>query len=139
MALNTKKEFLGQPWWIWAAGGTVVVAGLVYILWKSRQQGAAADAAATSPGAGAEPSSPTGLTTGQLQGWIIDQQSSPASPAPATSTTTTTETANVGGLTTGQAARKLHVSVSALEQLNPWLKQRKGKLSRGTKVKVPVP
>ena len=71
-------------------GGVVLAAALVYFYLKKRT--AAATAADTSgSGDTSGPSTPTGLTTGQLLAWIQDHQSS----------TTTTTTGGGGGTTGG--------------------------------------
>lgn len=75
MAVDLKKEYAGQPGYVWLAGGLVFVGGLLYILYKSRQQGLAGSSGAAA-GATDGAASPTGLTTGQLQGWIADHQGS---------------------------------------------------------------
>jgi hypothetical protein len=75
---DAKKEFLGQPVWIWAVAGLATVAVAVYLYRRNAASQAAADAAA-SPDAGGAASG-----SSSLYGWMLDQQSSPA-PAPAPS------------------------------------------------------
>lgn len=74
MAVDLKKDYAGQPGWVWLAGGLAVAGGLIYLLYKSRKAGMAGGSAA--PAGTAAPAGATGLTTGQLQGWIADHQGS---------------------------------------------------------------
>ena len=68
-----QKEWLGQPWWVWAAGGVAVVGGYLYI----RRQQSAASASQATPVYLAQTSA-TGLSTEQLLTWLQDQQGAPS-------------------------------------------------------------
>lgn len=67
---ESKKEFLGQPVWVWAVAGAVMVAAAVYLYRRNAKNQAAASQ--TAPGG-------TGADSGvsSLYGWMLDQQSSP--------------------------------------------------------------
>ena len=82
------RQFAGQPWWVWAAGGVALVGGYIYLRKKGQAAGQQQAAAGTSTTTAA--GSPTGLSWEQFLLFIHDQQSSPraaptgaGSPAPA--------------------------------------------------------
>ena len=67
------RQFGGQPWWVWAAGGVALVGGYVYLRRKGQAAGQQQAATSTTTAAG----SPTGLSWEQFLLFIHDQQSSP--------------------------------------------------------------
>lgn len=70
------RTLAGIPWWIWAAGAAAAVGGYLYFRHVQNTAASNADtAAAATPGG--TTAAPTGLTSGQLQQFITDQQSSP--------------------------------------------------------------
>ena len=74
------KQFGGQPWWVWAAGGAALIGGYIYLRNKGKAAGAQPAAGTTSTVAAG---SPTGLSWEQFLLFLHDQQSSPGgTPAP---------------------------------------------------------
>jgi hypothetical protein len=71
------RQFLGLPWWIWAAGATAAVGGYLYYRHVQNQAASNADTAASPASNGTGTASPTGLTGGQFQQFLLNQQSSP--------------------------------------------------------------
>lgn len=88
------KQLLGQPWWVWAAGGAAILGGYLWI--RHRQNAAASQSqdTGTSGQAGVPPAytvatvsateptpatvdSPTGTSWAQLMTWLHDHQGSP--------------------------------------------------------------
>jgi hypothetical protein len=72
------RQLFGFPWWIWAAGGVAAVGGYLYFRHVSSQ---AADNSTTAAGTTGSTAGPTGLTSDQLQQFLVNQQSSPAATA----------------------------------------------------------
>lgn len=72
-----KKEFGGQPWWVWAAGGVALVGGYLYLRHRQAASQAASGAAGTASGQGFVVGGATGLSTAQLLTWISDHQGPP--------------------------------------------------------------
>jgi hypothetical protein len=79
-------------------GGVALAAGLLYFWWKNKQA-AASTAADTGTGTGSGPSTPTGLSTGQLWSWISDHNSSTTTTSTTPPTTTAAGTATVPTVT----------------------------------------
>lgn len=71
------KQLLGQPWWVWAAGGAALVGGYLWIRHSQKQQATAQQAAAATPvfvGQGA------GIDQAALATWLLDHQGSTGKP-----------------------------------------------------------
>jgi hypothetical protein len=81
------RQILGQPWWIWAAGGAALIGGYIYL--RRKASASAAAAAQQSPaGATVTTTSPTGMGWEQFLLFLHDQQSSPAAAATPAKTAT---------------------------------------------------
>ena len=101
---DAKKEFLGQPLWIWGVAGAVAIAAAIYLYRRNAaNQAAAAGASQDSAGTGA-----AGSGGEQLTGWIADQQSSPGSTT--TTTTSTIQVPNVVGMRATPGIARLRAS-----------------------------
>ena len=68
-----KRDFLGQPLWLWGVGAAVVIGGFLYLRHKS---GTAA--AADSAGAAAQPEK----STSSFKEWITQHQGGTPAPKP---------------------------------------------------------
>jgi hypothetical protein len=86
---DAKKEFLGQPVWIWAVAAAAAIAAGIYLYRRNAANQAATAAEAAAPAGGAADSG-----TSSLYGWMLDNQASPAG-----TTTTTTTPAQPGTVT----------------------------------------
>jgi hypothetical protein len=73
-----KKEFLGQPVWLWAAGAAVIVGGYLYL--RHKQSTAASTQSSTGAGTGGRQGTATGGGSYSLQEWIVQHQASPPKP-----------------------------------------------------------
>lgn len=69
------KEFGGQPWWVWAAGGVALVGGY---LWIRRSQNTAAAATASQAPAPVFVGQGTGIDSAALATWMSQQQGQPS-------------------------------------------------------------
>ena len=82
---DLKREFLGQPVWIWAVAGAVAVAAAVYLYRRNARQAGKGGAAASEADGGTADGTAATSGVSSLYGWLLDHQSSPT-------TVTTTKT-----------------------------------------------
>jgi hypothetical protein len=72
-----KKELFGQPYWMWAVGGLVVVGGYLYLRSKSKNTGQSSGGG-TGTSAGGGGGQRFGVTFTDLSQWLRDHQKPPA-------------------------------------------------------------
>jgi hypothetical protein len=71
------RTLAGIPWWIWAAGAAAAVGADLY--YRHVNSAAASNAGTAAAGSGSSSGAgPTGLTSSQLQQFLVNQQSSPS-------------------------------------------------------------
>lgn len=91
---DAKKEFLGQPLWVWGVAGAVMIAAAIYLYRRNaKNQAAAAGAGGGQTPDGSTTAADAGVST--FSGWVADQQSSPGGTT--TTTTSTVQVPNVVG------------------------------------------
>lgn len=81
------RQLLGQPWWIWGAGGLALIGGYVYLRRKATAAAAQQQTPAAGTGTTTGGTSPTGLSWEQFLLFLHDQQGTPAASTPAAGST----------------------------------------------------
>jgi hypothetical protein len=122
---DAKKEFFGQPVWVWGVAAAVMVAAGIY-LYRRNAKAAAAGGAATAPAGTAASSG-----VGSLYGWMLNNQASPASPAPApapggTASPLRQVTISARNRDLYRLARSYGMTESQFLKVNPGLKKYEG-------------